>query len=234
MNENEKNWLIRTKNKKIFGPVSKNKVQEFIEKGSLTEEDELSSGNGYWFWIKEKDYLEKFLYQGLSQGFNPIAEADTVIATSTKKEVAHKVVPEVEEVVEYPEMDDLEYPDVNQDVTQPGLPIQDNVVHLEAKTKVPATKAQKLVQAAKIDLSKTSNKNQNSLPPKKTIRPKKQRDDRFLIYALVLLFLLVGWLTYFYYVKVLNEPLPFLSFDKIIKPAYAQTYSPGKKKILFY
>ncbi|MCP4913453.1 MAG: hypothetical protein GY909_10055 [Oligoflexia bacterium] len=75
----EKNWLIRTQQKQLLGPVSKEKIIEFVEKGSLTGEDEITSGNGYWFWVKEKDLLEKYLYGDVPQTFNPISEAIDVI-----------------------------------------------------------------------------------------------------------------------------------------------------------
>lgn len=75
----EKNWLIRTQQRQLLGPVSKEKIIEFVEKGSLTGEDEITSGNGYWFWVKEKDLLEKYLYGDVPQTFNPISEAIDVI-----------------------------------------------------------------------------------------------------------------------------------------------------------
>lgn len=81
-----KNWLIRTKNKKILGPVSRDKVVELIEKGSLTDNDEITSGNGYWFWIKEKALLDKYLYGDLTQTFNPISEAADVLTGSSASE----------------------------------------------------------------------------------------------------------------------------------------------------
>lgn len=77
---NERNWLIRTKSNKILGPLSKEKVIEFVQDGTLTEEDELCSGNGFWFWIKEDDLLNKYLFGAEEQTFNPVAEAETKIA----------------------------------------------------------------------------------------------------------------------------------------------------------
>lgn len=79
----QKNWLIRTKNKQILGPATKEKVIELIEKGSLTSEDEITCGNGYWFWLREKDLLEKYLYGDILQTFNPISEAQDVLTAKT-------------------------------------------------------------------------------------------------------------------------------------------------------
>jgi len=57
-----KNWLIRTKDKKILGPVTLDKIKELLEKKSLFEEDEICQGNGFWFWVKEKDLVDKYVY----------------------------------------------------------------------------------------------------------------------------------------------------------------------------
>lgn len=81
----ERNWLIRTESKKILGPLSKQKVVEFVQNGTLSGEDEICSGNGYWFWVKEEDLLNKFLYGDEEQTFNPVAEAKTKVANSVTK-----------------------------------------------------------------------------------------------------------------------------------------------------
>lgn len=73
-------WLIRTKQNKILGPVSKHKIIDLIAKGTLTPEDEVCSGNGYWFWVKEKELLDKYIYGDIPQDFNPVSEASTIIA----------------------------------------------------------------------------------------------------------------------------------------------------------
>ncbi len=105
----EKNWLIRTQQKQLLGPVAKDKIVEFIEKGSLTSEDEISSGNGYWFWIKEKDLVEKYVYGDMPQTFNPISEAIDVITAhssaagdtaSYNRSPAQPPIAEKKEVVE--------------------------------------------------------------------------------------------------------------------------------------
>lgn len=70
-----KNWLIRTKNNFILGPVSRDKLLEIVNSGTLSEEDELCSGNGYWFFYREKDLLKKYLMDNNSQQFNIVSEA---------------------------------------------------------------------------------------------------------------------------------------------------------------
>ncbi|OFZ23872.1 MAG: hypothetical protein A2202_02355 [Bdellovibrionales bacterium RIFOXYA1_FULL_36_14] len=77
----EKNWLIRTTNLKILGPASREKIIELVEKGSLAFEDEICIGNGFWFSIKEKEYLKKYLFDQEVQNFNPISEADVILGS---------------------------------------------------------------------------------------------------------------------------------------------------------
>lgn len=118
----EKNWLIRTSNFQILGPVSKAKIVEFVDKGSLKEEDEISSGNGYWFLIKERDLVEKYIYGDIPQTFNPITEAPNVLTanTSTEQTGTHNKITKPTPVADpaegdgsLPSSDDLEYPDMN-------------------------------------------------------------------------------------------------------------------------
>lgn len=75
----EKNWLIRTKSNHILGPVSKEKVLELFRNGSIKPDDEVCSGNGYWFFIRETDLVNRFLLGDETQGFNPISEAKDVL-----------------------------------------------------------------------------------------------------------------------------------------------------------
>jgi hypothetical protein len=76
----ERNWLIRTSQNQILGPVAKQKLMEFIQKGALGMMDEVTSGNGYWFSLKEKDLVEKYLHGDLPQGYNPISESRSVVS----------------------------------------------------------------------------------------------------------------------------------------------------------
>lgn len=82
----ERNWLIRTSQNQILGPVAKEKLLEFIEKGALGFLDEVASGNGYWFSLKEKDLVEKYLYGDIPQGYNPISEAKSTLAKQENPE----------------------------------------------------------------------------------------------------------------------------------------------------
>ncbi len=77
-----KNWLIRTKSNHILGPVSKEKVLELYHNGSIKPDDEICSGNGYWFFIRESELVERFLIGSDCQGFNPISEAKDVLTAT--------------------------------------------------------------------------------------------------------------------------------------------------------
>lgn len=77
----EKNWLIRTKSNHILGPISKEKVIELYGNGSIKADDEVCSGNGFWFFIREDDMVERFLIGNETQSFNPISEAKDVLTT---------------------------------------------------------------------------------------------------------------------------------------------------------
>lgn len=127
----DKSWLIRTKNNQILGPISKAKLMEFLQKGALNPEDEVSSGNGYWFWIKESELVARYLNGDIPQTFNPISEAKDVITSSltenktasisripshqpqqSKKPVpAQKTMPELGDL-ELPNPSDLNLPDL--------------------------------------------------------------------------------------------------------------------------
>jgi hypothetical protein len=76
-----KNWLIRTKSNHILGPVSKDKVVELYQNGSIKADDEICSGNGYWFFIRESDLVDKYLLGSQTQSFNPISEAKDVLTS---------------------------------------------------------------------------------------------------------------------------------------------------------
>jgi len=74
-----KNWLIRTKSNHILGPVSKEKIIELYQNGSIRPEDEVCSGNGYWFFMREKELVQDYILGNKKQTFNPISEARDVL-----------------------------------------------------------------------------------------------------------------------------------------------------------
>lgn len=126
MSENniERNWLIRTSQNQILGPVAKSKVIEFLEKGALGLTDEVTSGNGYWFHLREKDLVAKYLYGDIPQSYNPISEAKSTlkqIANPDKTTSINSSPANATQVINLknldlgatPKKEDLSYPDIN-------------------------------------------------------------------------------------------------------------------------
>ncbi len=95
----DRNWLIRTHTKNILGPLKKSKVLKLIQENALTGEDEVSSGNGHWFWIREKDLVEKYLYGDEEQPFNPISEAENIFGNNADPS-SQKKTSNIESVLE--------------------------------------------------------------------------------------------------------------------------------------
>ncbi len=72
-------WLIRTSDKEILGPYSKDHVIDLLNKGNIKQCDEVCSGNGFWFYLREKEFVDKYLYGNSIQPFNPVQEAKSVL-----------------------------------------------------------------------------------------------------------------------------------------------------------
>jgi|GEM_PF-2698091 len=70
-----KKWLIRTESFHLLGPISKDKLKELIQNNAISENDEICSGNGYWFHFNEKDLVERYINQDEAQSFNEVSEA---------------------------------------------------------------------------------------------------------------------------------------------------------------
>ena len=133
----ERNWLIRTSQNQILGPVAKQKLLEFIEKGALGLNDEVASGNGYWFALRERELVEKYIYGDIPQGYNPISESKSVLSkrenpdktTSINTAPANrgqfvKVETTNNEPGILPKNDDLEFPDVDAIRTKPQSQVE--------------------------------------------------------------------------------------------------------------
>lgn len=133
----ERNWLIRTTQNQILGPVAKAKVLEFLQKGALGLNDEVSSGNGYWFSLKEKDLVEKYLYGDVPQGYNPISESKSTLSrrdnpdktTSLNTAPANKTQVlklDLSQPAAIPASNDLEYPDMGMINTPANIQVAGN------------------------------------------------------------------------------------------------------------
>ena len=58
---NERIWLVRTFDKKILGPISREKLVGLLRDNKLSESDEICPGNHHWVYVKEKETLSKIL-----------------------------------------------------------------------------------------------------------------------------------------------------------------------------
>lgn len=67
--------MIRTRSNHLLGPISKEKLVELMENGSIHTDDEICAGNGYWFYLRETDLVNKYIYSEVIQSFNPVSEA---------------------------------------------------------------------------------------------------------------------------------------------------------------
>ena len=93
------------KDDRIFGPVSKEKVIELYQDGAIADEDEVCAGNGYWFFIREQELLQRYLLGEEEQPFNPLSEAKVTQPSPSPgpAELELEQKPEAEpEVTEFP------------------------------------------------------------------------------------------------------------------------------------
>jgi len=70
-------WLIRTRDNSIFGPVPKEEVIRRIQTGELTPRDEVCRANHYWFTLYEKQEFVDQLGIPFPEKFLPATEEET-------------------------------------------------------------------------------------------------------------------------------------------------------------
>jgi hypothetical protein len=185
-----KNWLIRTKSNHILGPVSKAKVTELYKNGSVKADDEFCSGNGYWFFVKEKALIERYLLGDEVQEFNPISEANDVLvvensATSVinlkelqaqpkveDRKVSENKIEEQDEI-KLPTSDDLDYPDMGPVLTK-SEPISEKLP--PPPPEIPAAKV--LPIQPKETVLEKKNENVEIAPPKRKEVPLKKTNEQ--------------------------------------------------------
>lgn len=200
-----KNWLIRTKSNHILGPVSKEKVLELYQNGSIKPDDEICSGNGYWFYIRESDLVEKYLKGHSSQSFNPISEAKDVLTSPA------------------PEFDLEEEPRELDDITRVGginlKEVQEAITAPSVKEAVPEAPQKK-------KLKSESQVKQSDIPKKK---PQLQNWFKYLGIAIfIVLFMII-----YFRKSILRSFFNGSAFSGLIlSAAVAQDENPEKKKRL--
>lgn len=204
----EKNWLIRTKSNHILGPISKDKVLELFNNGSIKPDDEICSGNGFWFFIREDDLVKRYLLGDEPQGFNPISEAKNVLTQAAPK------LSEVENRDEITQIGKVDLSKLNEDVKE--------------------TTPQEIVPAARLEINKPI---QSSEKPetKKKIKTEiesskknkvsaKQNFIKYLTWLGIILFILL-----IYYRKTVIRSFIQTGSFQIISPVIAQEVESKKK-----
>jgi hypothetical protein len=213
----DKNWLIRTKSNHILGPISKEKVLELYQNGSIKADDEVCSGNGFWFFIREDELVEKYLTGDDVQAFNPISEAKDVL-TSKTGEPANSHEPDDITLVGGINLSQFNQPDKGEGETPP-IP-EGNQASVSPVSESPSVDSKK----------------KNKIAPRlkggnetRVMKPVKKQD--WIKYAGILGFLLLFLLIYFR-----NSVINYLfsgeitSVIRIIDSAHAQEDLPEKKK----
>ncbi len=205
-----KNWLIRTKSNHILGPISKEKVLELLQNGSIKADDEVCSGNGFWFFIREDDMVARFLAGREQQNFNPISEAKDVLTHPGKAA-----------------------PIQEEDITMVG---GINITKLNEKTTLNGSYVSSMpTSETKTAPSSETKKKVNIVQPAPVQKIKKPRNPKptlkkqnYLQYLLAICFLLL--LVALWYRKTIFRYLNEEASISLISHAYAQEESPAEKK----
>lgn len=234
----DKNWLIRTKSNHILGPVSKEKVVELFQNGSLKSGDEVCSGNGFWFFIREEDMVARYLLGDEKQSFNPLSEAkDILTAKAVPEEALEEVTSESPDItlVGNFNLESLKGEQENPGETPPAeevLPpssIPEDVDASQAHTSSAAEETLPLEEQKK---NKPKLRTAKKTKKKAAVPSKSQNYLKFIFFLFVFLLLLLT-----YYRKQIIRFLFDGEMTKIhlVSPVYAQTeiLEPAKKKGFF-
>lgn len=230
----EKNWLIRTKNNHILGPVSKQKVRELLEKGSIKGDDELSCGNGYWFFVREKELVDKYVVGDIPQGFNPVSEAETVLCKGATQLDDDLVIPSEDDLAfpdmgentKVPDEDDLAYPTEPEDEISSEENTLDQLRQKASKKKVvKSKKSRKKVSKSSTGSNKikVSQKNKSSDVAKSSL-------NQNVLYIIASVFFIIALLAFYYRRRIVKEFIEAKNF--VIQPVYAQVIPDAVKKKL--
>jgi hypothetical protein len=215
----DKNWLIRTKSNHILGPISKEKVIELYKNGSIKPDDEVCCGNGYWFFIREDDMVERFLTGNEFQTFNPISEAKDVLTHSSQSRMSETPTEDIT-LVGGLNLSMLKQPATAGGPGIPPIPEMPAPMHKSPATKEPVSPETKKKNNVVVKSRPSSERIQKPL--------KKQNYIKYIgIFGFVILLLLV------YFRKSIIQSLfqgEITSSFSLISPAHAQEDVPGKKK----
>lgn len=199
-----KNWLIRTKSNHILGPVSKEKVLELYQNGSIKTDDEICSGNGYWFFVRETDLVDKYLKGTTPQSFNPVSEAKDVLTSTT----SHKEDQGTRDDITM--IGGIDLKDLKEAVTPAPAPVMSTVTPIQKK---------------KLKSENQSNSSTTATPEKK------QAEQRWVKYLGIAIFIILFAIIYFRK-SILRSFFDSDVSSLFISQVYAQDDNLEKKKRL--
>jgi hypothetical protein len=233
----DKNWLIRTKSNHILGPVSKEKVLELYQNGSIKPDDEVCTGNGYWFFIREEELVEKFLLGSEVQGFNPISEAKDVLTSKNQS------IEDTDSVSDVTLVGGINLSILNDEKKgnqiAPVPPVPDQKSEVPEFNSGPSQKEEISNSHQNQSSQNQDSKKKSKLKPRRVVTPPANRDQalkkqNWLKYVVIIGFILLLLMLYFRN-RIIDK---FLNSDSItsgvslISNSFAQDLSPEKKKLL--
>lgn len=214
-----KNWLIRTKSNHILGPVSKEKIIELYQNGSIRPEDEVCSGNGYWFFMREKELVESYILGNKKQSFNPISEARDVLTAERQNTDSVMEAQTENTLIGKLDLSSLQAPaveekkKVSEEVLKPIRPKS------SAPPSPPPSAPGKVKKKQVI---------QGPIKNKVTVKARKLSDKFVMVSTVIVLIIIAGML---YFRKRLANQFLESAIHNIIPVAHAQVSSqPSKKK----
>jgi hypothetical protein len=217
----DRKWLIRTKSNHILGPVSKEKVLELYSSGSIKPDDEVCSGNGYWFFIREQELVERYLFNDEIQSFNPVSEAKDLLTVPKQRPVEESPA-EVNEVQDPPQS--------QTENTLVGQVLPDSAPEVVANAQPAPVSPPR--NAPAIEKKKANPRRVNRPAASRPPRPqfKQQSYLKYLVYIFIIILILL-----IYYRKAVIRYLyngeTFFS-SVLIPSAVAQEGQSEKKKLL--
>jgi len=130
-------WLIRTKNNHLLGPVSKEKMCKLYLDGHVKPDDEICSGNGYWFFVRETELINKYLLGNIKQACDPytlikqdpqtlITSIETSGEPNSQEEDKEEALQTTEDGLVLPSEEDLAYPDMESELEEIHLEVEED------------------------------------------------------------------------------------------------------------
>ncbi len=205
-----KNWLIRTKTNHILGPISKDKVLELLQNGSIKADDEVCSGNGFWFFIREDDMVARFLLGREQQTFNPISEAKDILTSPPKQQMEEDDITMIGGI-------DLKR--LNEKTPPNGTYVSQMP---KTDSKAPPTEPKK-----KAELDRPAARIKEAPKPKQRTQKPPLKKQNYLQYLALLCFAIL--LAALFYRKLIFRYFKSAEFT-IIESAHAQEDTPAEKK----